>query len=113
MLLLEDELGRLPELLGEFPSSPASTDAESQRFWLFIASAWVVERGTVFSDQCDAVNMLYADLGYPSEMEALVSYMPTSPGVRSGENALRDRWAEFIRCRSAAYTARTKSMMRA
>lgn len=47
--------------------------------------------------------MLYADFGYPEEIEGLVRFMPSPPGAETGYRAVEQRWEDFVSRKSAQY----------
>lgn len=91
-LLLSDDYGRIPELIAEVSDGPGLPG----RVWLYLALAWVHANKQEFADPLGIVEMLYADFGYPSEIEGIVRYMPTPPGEASGLEAIEDRWSDYL-----------------
>jgi hypothetical protein len=49
------------------------------------------------------IEMLYADFGYPEEIEGLVRFMPSPPGAETGYRAVEQRWEDFVSRKSAQY----------
>jgi hypothetical protein len=104
-LLLSDELGRVPQLIDDLDRSSAHED-DAGAVWLFLALAWLHERRPADLDVWESIEMLYADFGYPKEIEGLVRFMPLAPGLASGKDAIEGRWVEYLRGKSAHYLAR-------
>lgn len=53
------------------------------------------------ADPLQLIEMLYADFGYPTEIETLVRYMPATPGAPTGVMALEERWTDYLRQKSS------------
>jgi hypothetical protein len=54
----------------------------------------------------EVIEMLYADFGYPKEIEGLVRFMPPPPGAASGHRAIEQRWENFLSRKSDQYRVR-------
>ncbi|MEW5292005.1 DUF2247 family protein [Erwinia papayae] len=51
-----------------------------KRKWLFISLSWLWEKRHNFKEPLDEIENIYADFGYPDEIENFVKYMPPSNG---------------------------------
>ncbi|HSY15738.1 MAG TPA: DUF2247 family protein [Jatrophihabitantaceae bacterium] len=109
-LLLTDQYDELPDLVAELFPEVSSRASEPTAVWLFIALAWVIAGPSGFDNPQQVIDMLYADFGYPDEVEALVSYMPAPPDSESSPEAIRHRWVEYLDRKSAEYSMRTNAM---
>jgi len=74
--------------------------------WLFLVLAWFLENPPA-EDRLGIVEMVYADFGYPEDIEGFVRYMPAdAPDLGSrerNEGRLFDRWKAFVDERTARY----------
>lgn len=106
-LLLSDEIDSLPGLLGA--STPGEYQlGDAERLWIFLATAWVMVSVADYPKVRSSIDALYADFGYPVELEPLVSYMPAPPGKGSSQEALEARWRKYVAQRSAWYKHRAR-----
>lgn len=53
-------------------------------------------------DPLGVVEQIYAEFDYPASVAAFVRYMPPPPGAGLGEQALYDRWAQYLASEDAA-----------
>ncbi|MFW0786626.1 DUF2247 family protein [Gordonia sp. CPCC 206044] len=89
-LLLSDELDRVPELVTQLNPDDAA-------IWVYLTVAWVTEHPADFDDEpLQVLDKLYADFGYPGEMEGFVTYMPAPDGTEPGMVGLRERLDDFL-----------------
>lgn len=102
-LLLGDELDRVSELVGEIPRHDG---AEPQRVWLYLILEWLYRHRAEFSDPLEVIEMLYADFGYPAEIEGFVRYMPPPEGEPVGPAAIEQRWREYLTQRAGELAER-------
>jgi hypothetical protein len=95
--LLSDETDRVPELLEALDDPERVHDPrESARKWLYLQlKAAYLERSRL-TDPLGAVEQMYADFEYPGTIEGFVRYMPLRSGDTPGEQALLERWADFL-----------------
>jgi len=96
--LLSDELGRVREILFDEESAllfADETDVPS-RTWRFVLLKAAFEQRAILADPLGLVEEIYADFGYPTEMESFVRYMPLRLGDTPGESALTKRWKRFL-----------------
>lgn len=101
--VFRDELWRVRRLVDEIETDPGS---ESDRVWLYLALAWLHDHQREHADPLQLIEMLYADFGYPAEIESLVRYMPATPGARIGVTALEECWTDYLRQKSSEYSMR-------
>ena len=104
-LLLSDSLGRVPELLEDLARHPGE-ECDPGGVWLFLALAWLHEHRSEHAEPLGVIEMLYADFGYPEEMEGLVRFMPASPGAASSREAIEQRWRDLLSRKAAQYRDR-------
>ncbi|MEP7763816.1 DUF2247 family protein [Sanguibacter sp. 25GB23B1] len=97
------ELWRVQRLVDEIETEPGS---EPERVWLYLALAWLHDHRREHADPLQLIEMLYADFGYPTEIETLVRYMPATPGAPTGVMALEERWTDYLRQKSSEYAMR-------
>ena len=89
-LLLSDELDKVPDLIEQVVTDDRSV-------WVYLALAFIHEHPSEFGDNpLQAVEMLYADFEYPSEMEPFVPFMPPPEGATPGAEGLEQRWQEYL-----------------
>jgi len=104
-LLLSDSLERVPELVEDLARSSAE-EPDPGGVWLYLALAWLYEHRSEHLESLEVIEMLYADFGYPEEIEGLVRFMPPPPGAETGHRAIEQRWEDFLGRKSAQYRDR-------
>lgn len=84
-------------------SEPLEAEGVIERKWLFLVLYWLFEHRTDFPDALALVEELYADFGYPEEIEAFVrfmpergSYDPTKHSREENEERLFSKWREYL-----------------
>lgn len=105
-LLLSKELYRVPELIDELERVCGQEDNPAA-VWLFLALAWLYEHRRDFDDPMETIEMLYADFGYPDEIQNLVRFMPAPDGTATGQDAIEARWRNYLIQKSMEYKARS------
>ncbi len=98
----KSEAHKVGDILTKLASSEnAGTEAKSK--WLFLALAWLFDQKDSLEDPLAEVERIYADFDYPTEIENLVRYMPTTDGYdpslhskRENEDRLHTKWADFL-----------------
>lgn len=113
-LLLRDERYRVAELIRaaaeELSARGAALRTEnSPRLWLYLALDWVYEHRADFVEPLEGIEMLYADFGYPAEIEGLARFMPPPPGEPAGESGIEQRWRAYLSRMAEAYSAQGSS----
>lgn len=108
-LLLSDELDLVRGLLAEIP--PADPPSATDQYWIFVVLCWIFEHRTDFDDPLGAVEMLYADFGYPVEIEGLVRYMPGPVGEQASLVAIERRWVDFLELNRDQFAIRSSAMI--
>ncbi len=99
-LLLSDELDKVPERIEQLV--PDDRDV-----WIYLALAYVHEHPDEFGGNVlQAVELLYADFDYPSEMEAFAPFMPASAGAMPGVEGIEQRWQEYLERQRTKYLSR-------
>ncbi len=92
---------RLVDALAE--AEPERDDEELRRRWLYLVLAWLYENRDRLAEPLAVVEAIYADFGYPEEMESFVRYLPAAPGARLGDAALLARWATYLEAAGLRY----------
>jgi hypothetical protein len=80
--------------------------SEPYRVWLYLALAWLHDHQDEHADPLQLIEMLYADFGYPTEIEGLVRYMPAPRGTPTGVEGIEERWRAYLQQRSHEYKTR-------
>lgn len=96
----------------EQAESPATE--ESPKVWLFLILQWLYEQRDQYADPLTEVEELYADFGYPPEIESFVRYMPSSGGYDPKKHSAAENQSRMIRAwesylRDAAHRCRMRS----
>ncbi|HSY15306.1 MAG TPA: DUF2247 family protein [Jatrophihabitantaceae bacterium] len=60
------------------------------------------------TDPLGVVEQVYADFDYPASVAAFVRYMPPPPDADVGEQALYERWAQYLAGEDAALRSESK-----
>jgi hypothetical protein len=102
----EDEVWPIVERLRRAGVPESLHDA---RFWMFLILAWTYENRDQVDDPFRIIEMLYADFGYPDEIESFVPYMPARPGEDASVGGLESRWKAFLERTSSEYAHRRVS----
>jgi hypothetical protein len=104
-LLLSDNLDRVPDLIEEIARAGDPLE-DCASIWLYLALAWVFGHRGEYRDAFLVVEQLYADFGYPSEIESFVRFLPVGGGLPTGEAALYGRWSAYLERTGAQYRSR-------
>ncbi|MGJ5817975.1 DUF2247 family protein [Paludibaculum fermentans] len=79
-------------------SGPVNESIAKQK-WMYILLRWLHEHRSEFPNILDIIELIYADFGYPDEIQGLVNWMPASepvlPGEPFGTRAER-LWREYL-----------------
>lgn len=93
-------------LAGREPRPPDNTIRDK---WLYLTLAWIYEHRDEYSDPLQAVENVYADFDYPSQIAGFVRYMPMKGAdlgsKAANERRLYDRWEEFLEEYNTSYSA--------
>lgn len=108
-LLLSDELDRVPDLLGQIDTMAAPADPDPSLVWLFLVLAQAYDRRGVSKDPLADLEAIYAEFGYPEEIEGFVPFLPAPEGQRSGPDAIQRRWRAYLDERSMTYARRAEA----
>ena len=103
-MLLSDEYDRVDELVDELEGSCPDVP-DPARVWLFLALAWLREQRDQYRDPFTVIEMLFADFGYPAEIENLVRFMPAPTGA-VGQGYLERQWDEYLTSAEVEYRNR-------
>jgi hypothetical protein len=107
--LLRDGVDELPGVLAQLDSPDHIHDPrESARKWLYLQLKAAYDRRQDLGDPLAVVEEIYADFDYPPTVEGFVRYMPLRAGDESGEAALVERWAAFLRDEHDALVDRSR-----
>lgn len=89
--------------------SAASSECESEDIpdrWRFLLLKWVYEKRDSFTHPLGVVEELYAEFGYPEDMESFVSFLPPSDGwepmkhsASENEARLFEKWRVYVETR--------------
>ncbi|MFI5753962.1 DUF2247 family protein [Streptomyces sp. NPDC051569] len=103
-LALPEEVrcGDLPDI----SASNADDSPEVTAVWVYLSMAWLHENVPARQQLFDIIEELYADFGYPEEIEGFVKYMPPPPGGRAGIPGMTERLESFLRAADAFYRNR-------
>lgn len=103
--LTRSEFVEVPFLLEKVVSTGAEDSTISRRKWLYLVLAWVYEHRADLADPLEVVEQLYADFGYPEEIQGFVRYMPPESNYEPkahthAENVdrLLSKWKEYLDC---------------
>jgi hypothetical protein len=80
----------------EYPQHAAPELRLAEERWVYLQLAWLWDHQAESSNALDEIELLYADFGYPTEIEGLVRWMPAKPGEPMGEPAMMDRWSKYL-----------------
>jgi hypothetical protein len=105
-LLLSADYDRVPDLVAEMEESDLSAPSEQTKVWLYLVLAWIYDHRDEFADPLAEIETVYADFGYPEEIEGLVRYLPAPPGQPSGPSAVEARWKAFLDRQGAHFARR-------
>ncbi|MFE3541637.1 DUF2247 family protein [Nocardia sp. NPDC059177] len=89
-LLLSDELDKVGDLIEQIVP-------DEKAVWVYLAVAWIIEHPADFGDEpFKAIELLYADFGYPTEMEPFIPFLPAPAGATPGLAGLEERVREYL-----------------
>ncbi|MCP4592693.1 MAG: DUF2247 family protein [bacterium] len=102
--LSPQEHAEVPSVLEKvLQSEGVAWSSESRRKWLYLVLAWVHEHRDELPDPLGIVEQVYADFGYPVEIQSFVSYMPPEDGYEPQahsheENVARlfTKWKKYL-----------------
>jgi hypothetical protein len=105
-LLLSDELDRVDRLVSEIEQRHGGDHIDASRVWLYLALLLAFERRDVCTDPLSAVEQVYADFGYPEEIEGFVPFLPAPEGQTRGREGIEARWSAYLRARDHEFRQR-------
>lgn len=108
-LLLSDDYDQVGDLVNELQYGDQPEERRA-RYWLFLALALLQAHPELVEDPLEAIELLYADFDHPTEIQGLIRYMPPPPGARTGLDAIRQRWVEYVDAVAAEYRHRQAEM---
>jgi hypothetical protein len=103
-LLLATDLERVNELI-ELLAGESADEPDPVAVWTFLALAWLYENRARYREPLAVLELLYADLDYPTEMEPFIRFLPAT-GQPAGEAGLLRRWAEYCTAEEDRYRHR-------
>jgi hypothetical protein len=84
-------------------ASPVTTRQEQER-WLFLLLKWAYENRSSIPYPLGVVDELYAEFGYPENMESFVAFLPPKDGwepmkhtATENENRLLTNWETYLK----------------
>lgn len=80
----------------EYPQHASPDLRLGEEKWVYLQLAWLWDHQDESPNALDEIELLYADFGYPTEIEHLVRWMPARPGRPVGEPAMMDSWSEYL-----------------
>lgn len=105
-LLLSAEYDRVPDLIAEIEASDPSATSEQTDVWLYLVLAWMYDHRDELADPLGEIETVYADFGYPEQIEGLVRYLPAPAGQPTGRDAVEARWKSYLDRASIHYAGR-------
>jgi hypothetical protein len=69
---------------------------DEQEVWLFLGLAWLLENRASFDDPLTVIEQIWAEFGYPKEIQRMIRWMPPESGPPVGVSGLERRWQEFV-----------------
>lgn len=105
-LLLQDDLDCVESLVATIKASPQEDGDDPSRVWLYLCLQGTYDRRGSTAGSMSELERLYADFGYPEEMEGFVPFFPAPAGQPLGREALKDRWVAYLAARRAEFTRR-------
>lgn len=89
--------------LARSASSSEGGGIDTAARWRFLLLKWVYENRPLFANSLGVVEDLYAEFGFPQDMEAFVPFLPPSDGWEptkhsQAENEMRlfDNWRRYL-----------------
>ncbi len=70
--------------------------ADPRHVWAGLALAWLWEVRATYSDPLTTIELIWADLGYPPQLNRLIRWMPPEDGTPVGESGLLARWRKYV-----------------
>ena len=79
---------------------------QSVRKWTYLELKAAYELRDRLRDPLGVVEEIYADFDYPAPVAVFVRYMPPPPGAATGDDALYERWFQYLSEEAAELTPR-------
>lgn len=102
--VFRQEHWRVEQILGEIEDKEVS-----DQVWLYLALDWLHDHRYEHAEPLEIIAALYADFGYPKDIDSLVYYMPAPPGAPTGAGVLEEAWEEYLRQKRSEYANRRTS----
>lgn len=112
----KDEAGGVGEVVSRLAAkAPTESDTDTKKNWLFVILNWLYKNRDSFQDPLQEVEEIYADFGYPEEIEQLVRFLPPKDGYRPDLHSREDNlrrlyalWAEYLETARMATNSKTR-----
>ncbi len=88
------QVGELLRALADDESE--DTGSASYKKWLFLVLAWLFENRDAVPDPLIEVESIYADFGYPPEIEGFVYYKPATDGYDPSQHSIKENKARLF-----------------
>lgn len=88
------QIGELLRILANGESG--QIENTSERKWLFLVLLWLFENKDSISDPLAEIELIYANFGYPSEIEGFVGYMPVTDGYDPSQHSIEENRARLF-----------------
>ncbi|MDB4971521.1 MAG: hypothetical protein JWN44_7210 [Myxococcales bacterium] len=99
------DLYELQDLIDDLEKAIRPSD-DPAAVWLFLALDWVHDHRTDFEDALGMVEVLFAEFGYPSEMQGFVRFMPAGSDIPVGLAGIESRWRSYLQTKRKLFGAR-------
>ena len=112
--LRKSEIGEAEILLRRLAQiEPATSESEISRKWLFLRMSWIYEGKSSNEEKLGEAESVYADFGYPHEVEGFIRHMPAtwnydpkSHTPQKNEARLFRMWKQYLIAREDEFVKR-------
>jgi len=94
--LEKDDAGIVNDIVRRLASTENHEPNGVERKWRFLLLKWLFENRGRVDDPLGDIEQIYADFGYPRELENFVRYMPPSDGYDPGLHTAAENHARLI-----------------
>jgi hypothetical protein len=112
----KESVWKVRDLANELSKAQSATGVDSEKKWLFLELSWAYENRKNIPDPLGLVEEIYADFGYPSEIESFVRYMPVVDGydpvshtLEENNRRLFENWRRFLDVQSQILMVHSRS----
>jgi hypothetical protein len=106
--LLSDDLDQVDDIIGRIEAESGTKEPDALRVWLYLALAWLWEHRIPISDSNAMLEAIYADFGYPAEIEHFAGYMAPPNGEPPSQASVDRRWSAYLGERAREFGARSR-----